>query len=157
MDRSSAPSCQSKVQAVKLVLNGNLQGHFYTEYIEISTAVLWEVTIFLWKSQYVLTYNSKFSKQFNLIGYVASKSLSTKDISLHAKRNRFLFFLLLLVYSMSGLPKYVPYLQTYFQEKLYMRFYIIWKMNYACYNMAHPSVSPFLVSNSSAITCCDQK
>lgn len=90
MDRSSAPCCQSKVQAVKLVLNGNLQGHFYTEYIEINTSVLWEVTIFLWKSQYFLTYNSKFSKQFNLIGYVASKSLSTKDISLHAK-NRFLF------------------------------------------------------------------
>jgi len=50
------------------------------------------------------------------------------------------------MYTMSGLAKYVAYLHTYFQETLYIRLYIIWKINYACDNMAHPSVSLFLVS-----------
>lgn len=33
-----------------------------------------------------------------------------------------------------------------------MRLYIIWKMNYACDNMAHPSVSQFLMSSLPLLT-----
>lgn len=98
--------------------------------------------IFLWKSVYFPTYNSRLSEKFNLLAYAGSMSLSTGALFLCAKRNRFL--------SSFWCTAWVDYLSMLLTSYLFSRNIIYEALHYLenelCVWQYGTSLSLFLVS-----------